>query len=462
MVGKKIYGKVSAMGDKKMQCLRVSQNRRFLIKEDGTPFFWLADTAWELFHRLNREEAEHYLATRAQQKFTVIQAVALSEFDGLTVPNAYGRVPLQKNSCGEYDPTLPDISKGDNGYSYWDHVDFIIDKAASLELYIALLPTWGDKYNKAWGKGPVIFDQYNARVYGRWLGQRYKDRPNIIWVLGGDRPLTTAKHFAVVRTMAEGLKEGDGGTHIMTFHPMGGYSSSYHVHEEEWLDFNMIQSSHGALNTPNYRLVSDDYGLTPVKPTLDGEPCYEDHPIGFKPENGYFDAADVRKAAYWGVFAGAAGHTYGHHCVWSMCTKPEPYFIMRWEQAIMRPGAEQMKYLRALVESRPFLERIPDQSLIAENYEGANHLRATRGIDYAFIYSPNGLEIKVNMGKISGKKVRAYWYDPREGSTAFIGEYDNEGVHSFMPPSSGRGNDWVLVLDDVSRGYQAPEVENLL
>jgi hypothetical protein len=151
--------------------------------------------------------------------------------------------------------------------------------------------------------------------------------------------------------------------------------------------FNMIQSSHGALNTPNYKMVSADYDLVPVKPTLDGEPCYEDHPVGFKPENGYFDAAEVRKAAYWAVFAGAAGHTYGHHCVWSMCTNPEPYFIMHWKQAIMRPGAWQMQYLRALIESRPFLERIPDQSLIAENYEGANHLRATRGNDYAFVYS---------------------------------------------------------------------------
>ena len=445
------------MDNEQMQHLRISENRRFLVKEDGSPFFWLADTAWELFHRLNREEADYYLTKRAEQKFTVIQAVALGEVDGLNVENPYGRLPLLKNSSASM--TL--ASRCIRRLFLLDHVDYIIDKAASLGLYIALLPTWGDKFNKAWGKGPVIFDEDNARVYGRWLGQRYKDKPNIVWVLGGDRPLITSRHFGVINSMAEGLAEGDEGRHIKTFHPVGGHSSSYHVHEEEWLDFNMIQSGHSALNTPNYKMVSDDYALEPVKPTLDAEPCYEDHPIGFKEVNGYFDEADVRKAAYWNVFAGGAGHTYGHHCIWRMCTEPEPYFIMHWKDAILRPGASQMKYVRALMESRPFLERVPDQDLIAENYEGANHLRATRGCDYAFIYSPSGLPIKVNMGIISGEKVKAYWYDPRNGSTTAIGEYENRGVQSFRPPSCGRGNDWVLILDDVSKDYGMPSVEKL-
>src|SRR5690606_19026449 len=121
-----------------------------------------------------------------------------------------------------------------------------------------------------------------------------------------------------INAMAAGLKEGDEGRHLMTFHPTGGHSSSYHVHDEEWLDFNMIQSGHGKVNNENYKMITDDYDRLPVKPTFDAEPCYEDHPIGFKAENGYFDAADVRRAAYWAVFAGGMGHTYGHHCIWSM------------------------------------------------------------------------------------------------------------------------------------------------
>jgi hypothetical protein len=435
------------VGTNSLQLLEVSENKRFLAKADGTPFFWLGDTAWELFHKLNQEEAEYYLKIRSQQGFTVIQAVALSEFDGLRTGNAYGRKPLFKNKDGGYDPRLPDISPNGGDYDYWDHVDYIIKKAAEYGLYIGLLPTWGDKFNLLWGKGPVIFNKENAYDYGKWLGKRYKDYTNIIWVMGGDRPLLTSQHFAIVNAMAAGLREGDNGRHIMTFHPMGGHSSSYHVHDEDWLDFNMIQSGHSKQNIENYRMVTDDYDKVPRKPTLDGEPCYEDHPINFNPINGYFDAADVRKAAYWAVFAGGMGHTYGHHSIWSMCTKPEPYFIMGWKTALLRPGANQMQHLISLMESRSFLDRIPDQTLIAENFEGANHLRATRGSDYAFVYSPNGLNIKVNMGVLSGDFVEAHWYNPRTGEYVYIDRYENKGILDFLPPSSGRGKDWILILD---------------
>lgn len=440
-----------------MELIKVSDNKRFLTKEDGSPFFWLGDTAWELFHRLNREDAELYLRTRTRQGFNVIQAVALAEFEGITVPNAYGRKPLLQNAQGEYDPTQPDVIKNsEKDYTYWDHVDFIVNKAAELGIYIALLPTWGDKYNIAWGKGPEVFNGDNAFIYGKWIGERYKDKNNVIWVLGGDRPLTIRRHFETIKEMALGIKEGDSGKHLITFHPCGGTSSSFHNHEQEWLDFNMIQSGHDCTNKDNYRMVSEDYERLPVKPVLDAEPRYEDHPIGFNPQNGYFDEFDVRQAAYWAVFAGAFGHTYGHHSVWSMCKEPYDYIIMHWQKAIVRPGAEQMQYLKRLIESRPFFERIPDQELISDNYKGANHIQATRGKHYAFIYSPNGLTINVVMGKISGETVNAYWYDPRKGKAEFVDKFVNQGIIKFTPPSSGRKDDWVLVLDDVNSSYKAP------
>lgn len=97
----------------------------------------------------------------------MIQAVALSEMDGLRVPNAHGRTPLNPDEKGNFDPTRPDL---DGPYSYWDHLEAIVDLAAQCGLYIALLPTWGDKVNRKWGMGPEIFDPQNARAYGRWLG----------------------------------------------------------------------------------------------------------------------------------------------------------------------------------------------------------------------------------------------------------------------------------------------------
>lgn len=436
-------GRAEKMGQQ-VQLLKISENGRFLVQEDGSPFFWLGDTAWELFHMTSREEAELYLHTRAEQKFTVVQAVALAELDGLETPNVYGRRPLKKNAAGVFDPALPDTDGDD---SYWDHVDFIVDEAAKLGLYIALVPTWGDKYNLMWGKGPEIFTPENARVYGEWIGSRYRDRGNIIWVLGGDRPLLTAKHFAVNSALAEGIRAGDGGRHLITLHPCGESSSSGHVHDEAWLDFNMIQSGHGLTAPMNYTWLIRDYARTPVKPTLDAEPCYEDHPRGFQAANGYFDDADVRKAAYYNLFSGGFGHTYGHHSIWSMTTDPAEYFIMTWKDALRRPGAEQMKHVRMLIESRPFLERIPDQTLIADNPEGSNYQAATRGDRYAFIYFPNGIKGKVRMGVLPGGTVSAAWFDPRTGESIDAGEVGNHGIRTFMPPLAGRCNDWVLVLD---------------
>jgi hypothetical protein len=113
--------------------IRVSDNHRFLVRDDGTPFFYLGDTAWALFQRLDREEANRYLEDRAAKGFTVIQVTALSEFDGLRVPNPYGELPLHDG-----DPTRPNDA-------YFRHVDDVIARAAALGLVIGLLPTWGDK-----------------------------------------------------------------------------------------------------------------------------------------------------------------------------------------------------------------------------------------------------------------------------------------------------------------------------
>ncbi len=184
--------------------LKVSENQRYLVHEDGRPFFYLGDTAWELFHRLNREQADQYLADRAQKQFTVIQAVALAELDGLNTPNAYGHRPLIEN-----DPTRPDVKDGPAN-DYWDHVDYIVERAAERELFIGFLPTWGDKWNRQGGAGPEVFTPENARAYGRWLGKRYQHQP-IIWILGGDRVVENDTHRAILRAMAAGLREGDGG-----------------------------------------------------------------------------------------------------------------------------------------------------------------------------------------------------------------------------------------------------------
>ena len=100
-------------------------------------------------------------------------------------------------------------------------MDWVIEKANSLGMHVALLPTWGDKWNRRWGVGPEVFTPKNAEAFGVWLGKRYRERA-VIWVLGGDRGPDNETHTEIMRAMARGLRSGDGGSHLMTFHPWGG------------------------------------------------------------------------------------------------------------------------------------------------------------------------------------------------------------------------------------------------
>jgi hypothetical protein len=414
---------------------KVSDSHRYLLDQHDKPFFWLADTAWELFHRCNREDADFYLKNRAAKKFNVIQAVVLAEFAGLVEPNPYGHLPLKDN-----DPTKP-------REDYFKHVDCIVNTADELGLVIGMLPTWGDKWNKKWGQGPEIFAPENAAIYGEWLAKRYKDKP-IVWILGGDRPIENDRHKAIIRAMAAGLQKGDGGKHLITFHPSGGQTSATWLHDEPWLAFNMLQSGHD-YDRDNYKRIVADYARKPVKPCVDGEAGYEDHPAGFKKENGYLTDADVRKFAYWAVFSGACGHTYGCHDIWQFLSdarKPVTFARTPWRTAIDLPGAGQMQYLRELIESRPVAERVPDLDLVADPLKGPDRIAACRGKGYAFVYSATGKPFDVRVEKLAGTSVQAYWLDPRTGKKAHIGTFDTKGARTFTPPSSGKGKDWVLTL----------------
>jgi len=434
--------------------LKVSENQHYLVHQDGKPFFWLGDTAWELFHRLDKEEADAYLKHRSEQGFTVVQAVALAELDGLNTPNALGERPLTDN-----DPAKPNEA-------YFRHVDYIIDKAAEYGIVIALLPTWGDKvFKDKWGKGPEIFNVNNAGSYGEWIGKRYQNRENVVWVLGGDRtPRKDSDDLKVWRQMAEGIAKGTGGNShaLMSFHPqpngveMGGSSNWFH--QDQWLDFNMLQDGH-CRDEITYDKVSFVYNRKPAKPVIDSEPIYEDHPVCFNAADlGTSNAYDVRKFAYLDLFAGAFGHTYGCHDIWQMYdTDKEPVNgpHLPWKQALDLPGAKQMAFVRKLMESRPLLDRIPDQSLVEESNLGpSERIQATRGKDYAFVYTAAGRQFNVNTGKISGKELNAYWFDPRTGNIKSVGAFPNTGRHLFKPPTSGYGKDWILVLDDASKGYR--------
>lgn len=440
---------VSVSAQTKKLPLRVSDNQRFLTYSDGTPFFYLGDTAWELFHRLDRDAADYYLSKRKEQGYTVVQAVVLAELDGLNTPNAIGNKPLTDN-----DPGKPNEA-------YFKDVDWVIAKAAEKGLFIGLLPTWGDKlFKNSWGTGPEVFNASNAAAYGEFLGKRYKDQWNIIWILGGDRNPRNDADVAVWNAMAEGIVKGLGGYDkgLMTYHPQphqNGGSSTW-FHQQQWLDFNMHQTGH-CYDNNRHEKITWDYNLTPAKPTLDGEPMYEEHPICFnKDEHGFSNADNVRRLAYWQVFAGAAGHTYGCHAVWQMYEEgrqPVNFPQRSWRESLDLPGARQMGYMKKIVTSRPMLERIPDQSMVMGDnpadeayYVSAN--RSAKGT-FALIYTPFGRVLNINTANLKGSALLVTWFNPRTGEQLEAVRMEKQLEMAFMPPSKGEGNDWVLLLDAV-------------
>ncbi|MBB5394708.1 glycoside hydrolase family 140 protein [Mucilaginibacter sp. AK015] len=425
----------------------VSPDKHNILKA-GKPFFWMGDTAWELFHRLNRGDADRYLKKRSEQGFTVVQAVALAELDGIREPNAYGEKPLVNEDLTRPNP------------KYFEHVDYIIDKAAEYGITIAFLPTWGDKLNAStWGKGPEILNEKNAAVYAAWLANRYKNKTNIIWILGGDRQPRGEQDIAVWRAMGRAIMKVTNNKAIISYHCQPNQlGSAEWFRNEGWFSFNMFQTGH-CRDTPVYDRINASYNAQPTKPTIDGEPIYEDHPVCFNVNDlGTSSAYDVRKSAYLDLFSGAFGHTYGCHDIWQMYS-PEHEPLngphMFWFVAVDLPGANQMRHVRRLMESHPLLDRVPDQSVVLENDKPApGRIQAARGTDYIFVYSASGEPFTVVANKISGNTLNAYWYNPRDGKTRDAGTVSNRQNNKFSPPSNGYGQDWVLVLDDAAKQYQ--------
>ncbi|MGB8261745.1 MAG: glycoside hydrolase family 140 protein, partial [Terracidiphilus sp.] len=456
----------------------VHPDGHLLAGEDGSPFFWLGDTAWQLIQEASRVECSYYLRTRARQGFTVIQTVVLAEFGGVKEPTTTGLLPF-----AQMDPRRPNEA-------YFDRVAEIVDEAARLGLYVALVPTWGDKLTAPWGTGPRLFRNDNLDVaegYGRYLAAKMRARSNVLWLLGGDRPprLTGMNNdylakmgrdagfpadqdwTPIWRALAAGIRTGLGAEPTILYHPQGGReSSSFFLHNEPWLKVNGMQSGHGGgHDVPVWEMIARDYALTPPKPTLDLEPNYEDHPYNpwpqWDPASGYFRDHDVRKQVYRSVLAGGCGVTYGHHSVWQFADSRHEvvnHADRDWIDAVQRPGGRQMVYLRLLLESRPYFRRIPDPGLIAAGQgAGGLHLEAARDRDgsYAFVYFPmNDQSATIDLGRLRAARIDAWWYDPRTGIGTPIGQVASGKLAEFRSPSYGP--DWVLVLDDAAAGYPPP------
>ena len=468
----------------KLPRLKVHADGHLLQGEDGSPFFWLADTAWQLLHALTWEESQYYLAERARQGFTVTQVVVLCETHGIHEPSAMGLTP--------FDP----VDSMTPNERYFDHLVRVVDFAATQGIYVALLPAWGDKLTAPWGEGPRMFRADNlpvARRYAAYVAGKLRGRTNVLWTLGGDRPArVTAATSAGMRArvvkagfsaevdwrpiweeFVEGIRSGSDRSPFFLYHPQAGTeSTSVVLAGATWLAVNGMQSGHGdGHDLPVWEWVKRDVGVRPAKPTVDLEPNYEDHPVSpwprWNPANGYFRDDDVRRQVYRAVFAGACGTTYGHHAVWQFASERDElinHADMDWRTAMQRPGGRQMIYLRELMLSRPYFgrreapEMLPGQT--GEEAHGL-HAVATRGAEgrYAMVFFPQARQaLEVEFGMVRGVVRRAWWFDPRTGGSMATAMPATGTRGVFRSPMGGA--DAVLVIDGAAEGFGPPGVRS--
>ena len=442
--------------------LMISSNNRYLQFENGSPFFWLGDTGWLVPQHLDRSEVEYYFNKCRRAGYNMVQ---IQVMDAVPSYNIYGQQSL---------PYGWDFTKADpeGVYSYWDHLDYIVRKAEQNGIYIGMVAIWGSQVQS----GNINAEQ--AKAYGKFLAERYKNNPNIIWIMGGD--IQGNIHPEVWNALATSIKSIDN-KHLMTFHPRGRYTSAKWWSKASWMDFHTFQSGHrkygqrmgnkeypipDSTEEDNWMYVDSTWAYKPIKPVLDDEPSYEDIPKGLHDANeARWQDYDVRRYAYWSVFAGSCGHTYGHNAVMQMLKPGYPTgygsdgTVKAWYQGLEDPGYNQMQYLSDLMLSFPFFERIPDQSIIVgKNGMKYDRLIATRGKDYLMVFNYNSNVMKIDLRKISGKKKLLWWFNPSDGAISFIGTADNTIIT--MSPQiekTDKINDRVLIAIDAEKNYISRE-----
>jgi Protein of unknown function (DUF4038)/Putative collagen-binding domain of a collagenase len=440
------------ISEAQMQPLKISANKRFFMTKNGKPFFWLGDTGWLLFVKCKREEAIQYLDDRQKKGFNVIQAMLLHDIN--LGANVYGDSAFQNKNVATPNTTKGKSFLNTDEYDYWDNVDFVIDAAAKRGIYMALVPVWGSNIKD------VSVEQ--AKSYATFLANRYKNKSNIIWLNGGDvRGSEALDKWNMIGNTIKSIDK----IHLMTYHPRGRNSSSAWFHNASWLDFNMFQSGHRCYaqdtlaaeklhyGEDNWKYANDDYALTPTKPTFDGEPSYEAIPYGLhKANEPYWQDYEIRRYAYWNAFAGGCGFTYGHNAVMQFYTPGDSatsYFPKeKWQEGLQAPGAGQMQYLKKLLLSKPYFDRVPAQELVVDNGERYDRVLATRGKDYALFYVYDGRQFKINTEKFKWGASDAYWFNPKDGTKQILYKGKPNDIKGFNPPGEKKnGNDWVLIIE---------------
>ena len=384
--------------------LETSENGRFFQDPSGKPFFWQADTAWLLTHRLNISEVEKYLADRSEKGYNVILNVGFTQI-GIDSPNRNGDLTFH-----DEDVTRPNDR-------YWSYIDDVIQLAwEEYGIRMAMVPAWG--YYAHDGTDPSIITEDNGEAFGEFIGNRYPYLPKLLFAdtnpwwandkaieedylrggVPGNHPSVDFRpvYDAVARGIVAGERKAVGDRSfkpLLTMHPRNQWMpdapmalASSNLGDRDYLTFDVAQSGHA--DTPphppipwwnarrGYETVEVMWDASIAgrsRPVIDNEPHYEARWSRKNEENKLpWNASDVRVGAWQTAFSGAAGITYGNDNVMqiyipALFEHAGSGLVKAWDVSLEDPGAAMMQHISAAIMRRckgTFSNRIPAQDVI--------------------------------------------------------------------------------------------------
>ena len=398
----------------------ISSDHRHFVTQQGDPYLVQGDAAWSLISGATNEEAERYLEDHRQKGFNSI-IVNLVEHKYRGPVNRYGESPF--------------VIRGDfstPNEKYFEHADWVIQKAAEKGIQVFLAPVYLGYAggNEGWYQELLANGPEKMRGWGQFVGKRYSTFDNLVWLIGGDRNPGLAR--VEVDGVVQGIKEFDN-RHIITAHCAPENSAVDQYSREGWLDFNTTYTYKIV-----HRMLKADYDRTPTQPFVLIESTYEGEHHSFPQQ--------IRRQAYWALLSGATGQFMGSRPIWLVGSG--------WERAMNGPASRDMAILKSLFISRHWSQLVPDEEHVVVvgglgRPDSLDYVTAARANDGStvIVYFPSARRITVEMSKIAGKTVTAWWVDPASGHSVSGGTFATSGAHTFTPPRRG---DWVLVLDDSS------------
>jgi hypothetical protein len=416
--------------------LKAGENGRFLVDQKGQPFLVVGDSAWSLIVQPREEDIDRYLEDRAKKGFnSLIVNLIEHKFCARPPRTRAGVAPFKK--AGDFSTPNSD---------YFDFAHQVVQKANDRGISVWLCPAYlgfggGDE---GWFREMKAAGRASLRGYGRFVGRRFKDLPNIVWVLGGDFTPSGADKWTVT-AVVEGIRAEDS-RHLMTGHFAPGTSAVTALGEQDWLTLNTVYSYEKTL----FRPLLVEYHRRPTRPFVLLETVYENEHDS-KPE-------EIRRQAYWAMLSGACGQFLGNNPIWHFDGPGLFPVKVTWQQALDGTGSRDMARLRQVFAKLPWPELVPEQdhAIVTKGY-GRDTATALTGCTpdgrQAVTYIPStdrqSRALTVDLGQFSGP-VTAHWYNPTDGRYTAISDapLPNRDTHTFRTPGDNgtKSNDWLLIL----------------